>query len=542
MSDSASSHLNPFAGNPAPAPFAPAPVSPPTGPRSPGADVLAAMEAGDNGSLDRAADEALEGVTEQDLAGALAAATPQAAEPAPGALVRGRIANIGSQDVLIDFGVKWLGVMPLSDFDTDEKYALGDPVEVAVVGEAPRGGLVAVSRRKARQAALLRELAPGTLLEGQVTGMNKGGLEVNLLGLRGFIPASQVDQHFMKDISNLIGQTVRAEVVKYDADDGSIVLSRRNAQLREATERKDRLLAEMEVGQVRRGRVRDFAPFGAFVDLGGVDALLHITDMSWGRVEKPEDVLQRGAEIDVKIIKINREKKKISLSLKGVIPDPWTLVARKYHLGMKVQGRVVRLQPFGAFVELEPGVDGLVPLSEMSWTRRPHNPSEMLKEGEVIEVCIIGVEPAKRRISLSLKQATEDPWSVAAAKYVAGTMVKGTVARVTEFGAFVALEEGIDGLLHISELSDTRVRAVTDRVKPGQEVEVRVLGVDPQAHKISLSMKPPPREPTPEELAQVERERAAAQKKREKAASRRGGLTISWDQGLGSLDPSKFGK
>ena len=486
------------------------------------------------------------GVSEGDIAGTMATAVPSIEGEGAGAIRTGRIANIGSQDVLIDFGGKSLGAMPLAEFAKGETYQIGDEIEVMIVDGESRNGLLEVSRRRARQAKLMDTIQAGMIMEGLVTGMNKGGLEVDIQGLRGFIPASQVDLRFMKDISSLFGQTVKAEVTKYDADAGEIVLSRRNYQLKESAERKEQMLGELEVGQVRRGKVRSLSEFGAFVDIGGVDALLHISDMSWGRVNKPEDVVKVGDEIECKIIKVNKEKKKISLSLKQTLPDPWSQVQEKYQVGTKLSGRVVRMQDFGAFVEIEPGIDGLLPVSELSWTRRVRHPSEMVKEGDVVEVAIIGVDTEKKRISLSIKQVKPDPWTEAASKYEVGATIKGKVARTAEFGAFVALEEGIDGLIHISELSNERVKAVTDKVKPGDEVEARVLAVDPVNKKISLSLKPPPKQPTPEELAEITKRRAAEEKERErkraKQASRRGGITISWDQGLSSLDPTKFAR
>ena len=510
------------------------------------ADILDQMNTVGDQMIDSAVEESVMGLSDREIAGELSAAMPPTDRDAAGSIRAGRIANIGSQDVLIDFGGTSLGVMPLAEFDKGEAYSVGDAIEVLIVDAEPVNGLIAVSRKKARQAAIMRTLQPGTIVEGVVTGMNKGGLEVDIQGIRGFIPASQVDVRFMKDISDLLSQTVRAEVTKFDSDAGDLVLSRRNCLIRESSERKDKLLGELQVGQVCRGRVRSLSEFGAFVDIGGVDALLHISDMSWGRVTKPEEVVKVGDEIECKVIKVNREKKKISLSLKQTLPDPWSQVGEKYAVGTRLSGRVVRMQDFGAFVELEPGIDGLVPVSELSWTRRVRHPSEVVKEGDVIEVSIIGVDTDKKRISLSLKQVAPDPWSLVAEKYTPGTKIKAKIARTTDFGAFVALEDGIDGLIHISELSDQRVRAVTDKVKAGDEVEVRVLAVDQTNKKISLSLKPPPREPTPEEIAEMERQRAAREKelarKREKQASRRGGLTIGWDQGLGSLDPSKFAR
>ncbi len=511
-------------------------------PKPPTAAEIAAsiVDDGDDAALEQDVEAAMAGVTEADLAGAVTK-MPTFDEPAKDSIVQGRIANIGSQDALVDFGAKSLGSMPLAEFGKDETYAVGDSIEVMILGEDPRSGLLSVSRRKARQAKVLDAMKVGLLVDGRVVGMNKGGLEVLVEGLRGFIPASQVDLRFVKDISSLIGENIRAEVTRFELDDDTpnIVLSRRKWLLREEAERKKKLFEELEVGQTRRGKVRSTADYGAFVDIGGVDGLLHIRDMSWGRVNKAEDVVKIGDEIDVMIIKVNHEHKKVSLSLKQTVANPWEKAAEKYTAGTRLQGRVVRLAPFGAFVELEPGVDGLLPISEMSWTRHVRNPSELVKEGDVVEVAVISFDDEKRRISLSLKALAEDPWTMAAAKFEIGSKIKGKVVRTTDFGAFVELGDGIDGLVHISEISNERIRSVTDKVKPGEEVEVRILSVDAEAKRVSLSMRQPAAEPTREELAKIETDRAAAEKKR-KDRPTRGGISFGWDEGLGSLDPSKF--
>ena len=527
------------------APPAPAPAGPPTPKRLSAAEIAASITLMDDASLERAVDEAMADLSPTDVSQA-AVELPRADEPATGTLVTGRIANIGSRDVLIDLGLKSFGAMALAEFASGEKYAVGDSIEVLIVGEDPRSGLLEVSRRKARQAAVLNNLKVGLVVDAQVTGMNKGGLEVNIDGLRGFIPASQVDLRFRKDISELIGQKIRAEVTKYESDDEmpNIVLSRRNCLVREEAEQKERFFAELEVGQVRRGKVRNVTEYGAFVDLGGADGLLHVRDMSWGHVVKAEDVVKLGDEIDVAIIRISRDTKKLSLSLKQTITNPWETAAQRYTPGTRLQGRVARMANFGAFIELEPGVDGLLPISEMSWTRRVRHPSEILKEGDIVEVSILTFDAENKRISLSLKSLSEDPWSLAAQNYAVGQVVKGKVVRTTDFGAFVQLQDGIDGLVHISEISEERIRTVTDKVKPGDEVEVRVLGVDPEAKKISLSMRTPPAEPSPEEIAAGRAARAAqaATEKKKTARPKRGGITFGWDQGLGSLDPSQFTK
>ncbi len=520
------------------------PPSTANAPRVAPSDLLDQIKSGGDTTLDRAVEEAMTGVTTADMTNAASLAAASNPDGA-GSIRQGRIANIGSQDVLIDFGGKSLGSMPLAEFGKDETYSVGDAIEVMIGDGEAVNGLLGVSRKKARQKRLIESLTPGMVLNGHVTGMNKGGLEVDVQGLRGFIPASQVDIRFVKDISNLIGQDIQAEVIKFDKIDDTIVLSRRNCQMKESVDRKEKVLGEIEVGQIRRGRVRSLCEFGAFVDIGGVDALLHVTDMSWGRVTKPEEVVKVGDEIEAKIIKINKEKKKISLSLKETLADPWTTVSEKYVVGGKLTGRVVRLQDFGAFVEIEPGVDGLIPLSEMSWTKRVRTPNEVVKEGDMVEVAIIGVDAEKKRVSLSLKQTATDPWLVIAERYPLGATIKGKVARTADFGAFINLEDGIDGLIHISELSEQRVNAVTDKVKPGDEVEVRVIGLDPANKKISLSMKPPPKQMSAEEKAEIAKRRAAEEKDREKkkakSASRRGGITVDFGGiSLGALDPTKF--
>ena len=517
-------------------------------PQRPRDTVASALDDARSVELDGDVAAAMMGMSASDLN---AAHSPQpvrvpADENSPGALVTGRVANIGSEDVLIDFGGKSLGVMSRAEFGKDEHYEIGAPIEVVILEGSATSGLINVSRKKAKQAAIMRDIQPGLVVEGLITGMNKGGLDMDIEGLRGFIPASQVDLHFMKDISDLIGKRVKAEVTKFDKLDGNIVLSRRKVLMREEAEAKEKAFTEIAVGQLCRGTVRSVTEYGAFVNIGGVDGLLHISDMSWGRVAKPEDVVKVGDEVEVKVIKLDQAKKKISLSLKGAMANPWTRVAEKYQVNEKVSGRVVRLQPFGAFVELEPGVDGLLPISELSWTRRVRHPSEIVKEGDVVQVAILSVEADKQRISLGLKQLTQDPWSVAEEKFPVGSTIKGKVVRTTDFGAFVELEEGIDGLIHISELADHRINAVTDKVKPGQDVEVRVLGVDRENQRIKLSMKTPPKMPTPEELAEFAAKRAAAaaeaKKRAEKSEKRRGGLTLGWTSGLDSLDPSKFGR
>jgi len=533
-------HSAESSGEPAEAQAGAAEKQPPT--RTTPADMVAAITADEDHSLDKALDEAMEGFKDDVDLSTQGAASTLTTDPESDSLVIGRIANIGSEDVLIDFGAKSLGVMPRSELPEGRTCNVGDSLEVLVTSKDEQGGLLTVSHKKARQQRLLRTMEIGTVVEGAVTGMNRGGLEVNVEGLTAFMPAGQVDLHFLKDISTLIGTKIRAEVTRFDRADENIVLSRRKVQMREEQEQKEKAFEVLKVGQVLKGKVRNLADYGAFVDIGGVDGLLHVSDMSWARIEHPQDVLKVDDEIEVKIIRINQEKRKISLSLKQTMPNPWEGVADKYAVNSKVSGRVVRLANFGAFVELEPGLDALLPISEMSWTRRLRHPKELVKEGDVVEASILSCEPEKKRISLSLKSLTEDPWSAVSMRYAPGSKIKGKVVRTTDFGAFVNLEEGIDGLIHISELDDGRVRAVTDKVKAGDEVEVRVLSVDAESKKISLSLRQPPPEPTAEEIAAAKAEQQAVEQRRSKSKNRRGGITFDWDQGLSALDPSKFAR
>ncbi len=518
-------------------------VSPPSPvrPREPENDIAAALREADGDNLDAAVEDAMKGVSASEIADSTRAAEVVTDEVSVGAIVSGRIANIGTEDILVDFGAKSLGAMPLTDFRRGESYNLGDTIEVCVVGTDPRGGLLKVSMREARRVKLMSGMRVGLVVEGKVTGMNKGGLDMDVEGVRAFIPASQVDLHFMKDISDLIGQMIRAEVTKFEVDTGDLVVSRRKCLLHEQAERKQKLFAELEVGQIRRGKVRSLTDYGAFVDIGGIDGLLHISDMSWGRTGKPEDLLKVGDELDVKVLKLNSEKRKISLGLKQITTNPWETAETRYVPGATIKGRVVRLASFGAFVELEPGLDALLPISEMSWTRRVRHPSEVVKEGDIVDVGVVSVDTKAQRIALSLKQLRDDPWSNVESKYLVNGTVKGKVVRTTDFGAFVELEEGVDGLIHISELANERVRSVTDKVKPGQEVEVRVLGVDSDARRISLSMRSRPAELSAEEAAAGTSSREAPAKKRP-SKPRRGGLTFGWDsQGLGQINLSQLG-
>jgi len=307
---------------------------------------------------------------------------------------------------------------------------------------------------------------------------------------------------------------------------------------REAATAKDHMIESLQEGDVRRGRVRNLTEYGAFIDLGGIDGLLHVSDMSYGRVDKPSDVLNAGDEVDVKILKVDRNKGKVSLGLKQTLPNPWETVAQRYSANMVVKGRVMRHADFGAFVELEAGIEGLVALGELSWSRRVRHPREIVREGDVVDVMVLSVDSDKKRISLSIKQIGEDPWANAHEKYAPGKKFNVKVLRLTEFGAFVEVYPGVEAMIHISELSPQRVKAVSDVLKVGQEVEARVLRVDAENRKIGMSLKPEPVfEAQPEPVA------ADAKKPPKKPSKpRRGGIDFSWDEPLVKLDPTKFAR
>jgi small subunit ribosomal protein S1 len=439
----------------------------------------------DDSALDKQIDAALEGVSMDAL---YEFDKPQASVDTTTGLRKGRIVSISKDDVFVDFGGKSQGVCSLLQFEEPPK--VGDEVEFNVERYDKDEGLLILSKKGALAANVTWEnLNVGQIVEGAVTGSNKGGLELDIKGMRAFMPAGQVDIYFQKDLESLVGQRMQVEVTQFDRDARNLIVSRRNILEREKEQAKQKMLEEIAEGQVRRGTVRSITDFGAFVDLGGLDGLLHVSEMSFRRGVKPSEIVKIGDVLDVKIIKFDKEAGKLSLSLKqarGV--DPWADAASKYAVGTTVTGRVSKIEPFGAFIEVEEGVEGLLPISEMSYKRIAH-PSEVVKTGDTVKLVVIKLDELARRMSFSLKQAGPDPWSTAMERYHVGETVAGKVSRVSDFGAFVELEPGLEGLIHVSELSNTRVRTPADVVKPGQEVRVRVLSVDNEARRIGLSLK-----------------------------------------------------
>lgn len=413
---------------------------------------------------------------------------PVDAEPRVGDVLYGVVTTVRGEDVFVNIGGRAEGIVPLSQFESPPEP--GTKLHLVIDHYDREDGLIVLSRTDAVRRASWETLQPGVVVEARVTGLVRSGLEVDLNGIRGFMPASQCDIVALRDISVLLGQRVPVEVLEVSREKKNVVVSRRRVLEKTLQAAREKLLSELEVGQIRTGIVTRLTDYGAFVDLGGVSGLIHISDFTYGRINKPSDMLSEGQRVEVKVLKYNRQTGKIGLGLKQVRPDPWQGVEHRYPVGARVRGTVVRLADFGAFVELEEGIDALVPVSEISWTQRIRRAGDVLSVGQTVEGVVIRVEPDKRRMAISLKQAEADPWHGVPEQYPPGSRVRGRVKQVTRFGAFVELHPGVEGLIHISELSDGRVARVEDVVQPGQEVEVRVLAVDPEARRISLSLKP----------------------------------------------------
>ncbi|HSW44126.1 MAG TPA: S1 RNA-binding domain-containing protein [Phycisphaerae bacterium] len=441
-----------------------------------------------------------------------------------GTIRYGNVIEVTPEDVVLNMGEQVIGRVPFLEFAGHPTPKVGDEVSVIVEQYDPNTKEVALSKRHADEVLFWQTVKPGDILEGVVTGMNKGGLDVDIGGARAFLPSSQVDLHRMKDISVLIGEHVSCVVSQVDRTTKDLVLSRRKLQEKERKQQRQSAIDALVEGELRSGKVTNVTEYGAFVDMDGVAGLVHLTDLSWGRIPKPAEVVHVGQEVKVRILKVDRAKGKVSLGIKQATPDPWETVVERYPVGSRIKTKVARLADFGAFIELETGVDALLPLSEMSWSRRVGRPEDIVQIGQEIEVQILRVEPDKHRVSVGLKQLQEDPWNTIESRFTANGKFAGRVVRTTDFGAFVELVPGIEGLVHISELSLHRVNAVTDVVKEGQEIEVRVLKVDKEAQRISLSMKPPP----PQRHAAAQ---AAAPAKPDKKRKRplRGGLSSHFE-------------
>ena len=401
------------------------------------------------------------------------------------------VVAVQSESVILDIGYKSEGILPLDAF-CGEPLAPGDKYPVTVRGRTPEGYYELSRARIARPtnwSALERAFVDQTPIEGTVTAVVKGGLSVDV-GVRAFMPASRSGARDTGEMEKLVGQEIRCRISKLDVRDEDVVVDRRAILEEEQRSAQARRYSELKEGDTVSGTVRSIADYGAFVDLGGIDGLLHVAEMSWSRVKHPSDVVSVGDQVEARVLKIDHEKRRVSLGLKQLQPQPWDAAPDKYRVGERVRGLVSRVTDFGAFVELEAGVEGLIHISEMSWSRKVRKPEDVVKPGDSVEAVILGVNAAERRISLGLKQALGDPWVDAAQRFPVGSVIEGAVTNITKFGAFVQIVEGIEGMIHVSEISaERRVNHPQDLLKAGQIVKAQVIGVDPEKRTVRLSIK-----------------------------------------------------
>lgn len=410
-----------------------------------------------------------------------------------GTMVPGTITEIRANEVIVDIGGKAEGAIPANEFFDLGELQVGSAIEVLLEKLEDKEGNPVLSYEKAQQKKnwenILTRCNEGSIVSGRVKGKVKGGLLVSI-GVDSFLPASHIDIQPPKNLDQYLGQTYDFKVLKINHERKNIVLSRRELIEEQRHQKRRDLLEKLQPGQVRKGVVKNITDFGAFIDLDGMDGLLHITDMSWGRIGHPSEMLKQGEEIEVMVIDINREKERVSLGLKQTKNNPWDNIDHKFPVGAKVRGKVVNLVPYGAFIELEPGVEGLVHITEMSWTKRITKPSELLKVGQELDAVVLGIQKEEQKISLGLRQLEPNPWDMVRHNYPVGARVRGKVRNMTTYGAFIELEEGIDGMVHVSDMSWTRkVNHPSEVLKKGDEVDAIVLDVDPNQQRISLGMK-----------------------------------------------------
>jgi small subunit ribosomal protein S1 len=418
------------------------------------------------------------------------------APPAADEVLQGAVIGITGKDVIIDFGYKSEGLVPIDQFQNaagQVTVKMGDVVDVMIDhGEQPEGYVLLSHTRAARLRIwdnLEKAYQEQLVISGHVLGRVKGGLAVDV-GIKAFMPGSQADPRPIHNLDALVGQDIPVKIIKLNRRRGNVVVSRKVAVEEEVNVRKGQTLEHLAEGAVVTGVVKNLTDYGAFIDLGGIDGLLHVTDLSYGRVGHPSEVLHVGDEITVKVLKFDKAKERVSLGVKQLEPDPWDTVIERYPVDMRVIGRVVNVTDYGAFVELEPGVEGLIHISEMTWSRRMKHPSKVVKPGDQVEAVVLEVHPKERRISLGLKQLEPNPWTTIDSRYSVGSVVEGRVRNMTDFGAFVEIEEGIDGLVHVSDLSWTkRVKHPSEVLKKGQMVQAVILNIDSSSHRLSLGIK-----------------------------------------------------
>src|SRR5918992_1023134 len=415
----------------------------------------------------------------------------------PGGIVKGMVVGITATHVLIDVGYKSEGQIPIHEFQDRQgnlEAKVGEEVDVYFDSSENEGGGINLSRQRAQSMkvweVIEKAFNDGTPVEGTITGKVKGGFKVDVGGVMGFLPGSHFDISPTRNLDKFLGTKDSFAVLKFNRPRGNVVLSRRALLEKERDVLKQEVLKVLEEGVILEGTVKNITGYGAFVDLGGIDGILHISDMSWGRINHPSEIVQVGEKLKVVVLKFDPEKERISLGMKQLTPDPWHTVAEKYAVGSRVQGKVISLMDYGAFVELESGIEGLVHISEMSWTRKVSHPSKILQVGQPVEVVVLNVDPGHRRISLGLKQIMANPWEAAKEKYPIGSVIKGPVRNITDFGVFVGIDEGIDGLVHISDLHWTKkVKHPSELFKKGDIIEAKVLGINVENERFSLGIK-----------------------------------------------------
>ena len=441
----------------------------------------------DNGQVDPLVPESYEHLLED---------YSQFAPPAADEVVQGTVLGITAKDVIIDFGYKSEGIVPIDQFQSptgEVTVKRGDVVDVMIDRSEQVEGYVLLSHTKAARLRIWDDLEKASndqlILSGRVLGRVKGGLAVDV-GVKAFMPGSQADPRPVHNLDSLIGQDIPVKIIKLNRRRGNVVVSRKTAVEEEINVRKSATLEHLVEGSVVTGVVKNLTEYGAFIDLGGIDGLLHVTDMSYGRITHPSEMLQVGLDVTVKILKFDRAKERVSLGIKQLEPDPWETVLERYPVDSRVIGRVVNVTDYGAFVELEAGVEGLIHISEMTWSRRMKHPSKVVKAGDRVEAVVLEVHSKDRRISLGLKQLEPNPWTTIDSRYSVGSVVEGRVRNMTDFGAFIEIEEGIDGLVHVSDLSWTkRVKHPSEILKKGMIVQAVILNIDSASHRLSLGIK-----------------------------------------------------
>ena len=424
-------------------------------------------------------------------------------------IITGRVIGINEKEILIDIGFKSEGIIKRDEFSEDALPDIGEKLDVYLEKMEDESGKTVLSKEKAdflRRWTKLREIhETGEIISGRIVRRIKGGMVVDLDGVQAFLPGSQIDVRPVKDFDKYIDTDMDLRVVKFNEFRKNVVVSHKAILEESLAVQRDELFSKLEIGSIMEGRVKNITDFGVFIDLGGIDGLLHITDLSWGRVNHPSELIGLDDSLTVKIIDFDKDKKRVSLGLKQLTPHPWENVKESYPEDTKISGKIVSMTNYGAFVEIEPGIEGLIHVSEMSWTRHVKNPSEMFSLGDEIEAIVLAVDTEERKISLGAKQLQADPWDQIEEKYIVGTIVKGKIINVTQFGAFVELEDGIDGLIHVSDLSWTRIiRHPKEIIDKGKKVEVRVLEISRDNRRIALGLKQTKDDPWPELVKQFE--------------------------------------